>query len=153
MKKIGTFLSNFTELHIERLNSNNLKDADLIYFGVWHNFVNNFNSTISNYSGGHLFISKAKIEQSIKKFFNIKFKSHKSIQGIKFNGKGYVFDGASGDPVDYVKVINVYDMGSSTFEVYGELYADPYSWVEAVIKKITENKKSRYILISLSVKN
>ncbi|BFH64418.1 hypothetical protein PAJ34TS1_50100 [Paenibacillus azoreducens] len=159
MKKIGTFLSNFTELHFKRLNSGNLNYSDLIYFGVLHNFENNYASTVSNSGGGKLFISKSSVEQSIYKYFNIKFKNHKTVQGFKFNGKGYVFEGASGAPIDYVKALNVYDMGSNKLVIYGELYnpdnpaAGTYGSVDAVIKKVTEGNKTRYVLDALSVKN
>lgn len=157
-KKLGVFLSNFTELQLYNFDAKKVSSSDLIRFGVWHNYINNFNSRISSLNG-KLYISKSSVETSILKYFNITFKDHRSVLNLKYNGKGYVFDGADGERVLYVQVDELYGMGSNQYRVNGHLY-DPedsndtiVSRVDATVKKVKTGKEYRYVLTQLSVKH
>ena len=46
MARMGTFLSNFTEQGMYNVNINNVTDEELVHFGIWHNYINNFKSRI-----------------------------------------------------------------------------------------------------------
>ncbi|MEN1986165.1 hypothetical protein [Paenibacillus hubeiensis] len=157
-KKLGVFLSNFTELQLFKFDAKKINNSDLIRFGVWHNYINNFNSRISS-SNGKLYITKSSVETSILKYFNIKFSNHRSVLNLKYNGKGYTFDGADGERVFYVQVDELYDMGSNNYRVYGHLYDPDYpnddlvSRVDAIVKKVKKGKEYRYVLTQLSVKH
>ncbi|MEK5141442.1 MULTISPECIES: hypothetical protein [Paenibacillus] len=157
MKKLGTFLSNFTELNLDEFDAKRVNNAELIRFGVWHNYINNFNSRIST-SNGKLFISKTHVETSIQKYFNTQFRNHRSVNGFGFNGKGYIFDGADGMPVYYVRAQDVFDLGQNKLRVRGVLYdadspsTEMVSEVEAVVKKVKVQNNISYALVTLKVK-
>ncbi|WP_170220310.1 hypothetical protein [Paenibacillus anaericanus] len=157
-KKMGVFLSNFTEVFLDRFDSKQINNTDLIHFGIWHNYMNNYDTRISGTKEGLLFISKNSVEDSIYKYFNIQFKNHKSVDGYKYNGKGYTFDGADGAQINYVKVETVYDLGQNKLRLSGKLYnpeddtAELQGQVEAVVIKVDKNE-IRYVLEKLTVKN
>lgn len=152
LAKLGLFLSNFTELGLYKLDSNQLKAADLIRFGIWHNYINNYKSSISSSKGGKLFISRETVTASIRKYFNLTFMKHASIADFQYNGKGYVFTGADGEARVYVRVHRVCQTAANQYKVYGSMYnpdssdESGYGWVEAAVTKVTENGKSRYVL-------
>lgn len=156
-KKLGVFLSNFTELQLYKFDTNKASISDLIRFGIWHNYINNFNSRIGS-SNGKLYISKSYVEESILKYFNIKFKDHRNIQNFKYNGKGYTFEGSDGERIYYVQIDGFYDLGSNNFRIYGHLY-DPdsgdevVSRVDATVKKLKSSNGYSYVLLKLNVKH
>ncbi|MWV46084.1 hypothetical protein GRF59_20905 [Paenibacillus sp. HJL G12] len=154
-KSIGILLSNLTELHWKQFNVSKASSLDLIDFGVLHNFINNFETTITGTSDGRLFIPKAAVEQSLLKYFNINFRSHQSVTGYEYNGKGYLFDGYNVYPIDYVKVKGIYDLGSGKVEVNGELYDpnDPSSGTYGRVEAVIQKAGSRYVIKTLMVKN
>lgn len=158
LKKMGTFLSNFTELQLNKFDMKHIDNSDLIRFGIWHNYLNNYNSRISSTKDSMLYISKANVDESITKYFGIKFKNHKTVDGFKFNKQGYIFDGADGEPAQYVKVTKVYDLGNNKLRLSGQVYNPDDSnlelkgLVEAVVKVQKEKSVSRYVLEKLSVK-
>ncbi|WNS46702.1 hypothetical protein [Paenibacillus sp. MMS20-IR301] len=150
--KLGLFLSNFTELGLYKLDSAALKPADLIRFGIWHNYINNYKSAVSDTKGGKLFISRETVSASIRKYFNLPFTKHATVGEYQYNGKGYVFTGADGEAPVYVKVHSVYQTAANQYKVQGSMYNPDssdeagYGWVIATVNKITENGKSRYVL-------
>ncbi|MCW3795408.1 hypothetical protein OM416_27755 [Paenibacillus sp. LS1] len=158
IKKMGILLSNLTELKLYNFDAKKVSNSELIRFGIWHNYINNFNSRISS-SKGKLYISKSEVEKSILKYFNIKFKNHRSIQDSNYNGKGYIFDGSDGERVFYVKADALYDMGGSSFRISGHLYdpedpsEDIISRVNATVKKVKTGNEYRYVISKLNVKH
>lgn len=162
LKKMGVFLSNFTELRIDKFNLNNINDSELIHFGVWHNYINNYEKLGVTTKDDKYFISKKNVEQTIYKYFNIKFKNHKTVDRFIFNKQGYSFVGADGEAINYVRVQRVYDLGNNKLRLSGQYY-DPdedtdegtielKGEVEAVVKVQKENKITRYVLEKLRVK-
>lgn len=156
-KKLGVFLSNFTELQLYKFDAQKLNNSDLIRFGIRHNYINNFDSRIGS-SNGKLYISKTNVESSILKYFNIKFKDHRTIQNFKYNGKGYTFDGADGERVYYVQADDFYDLGNNNYRLNGHLYdpdssEDIVSRVDATMKKVKSGNQYRYVLLKLNVKH
>lgn len=158
LKKMSTFLSNFTEVSLNKFDIKSVNNTELIHFGIWHNYINNYNSKISNTKDGYLYISKKSVDDSIYKYFNIQFKYHKTVDRFKFDKKGYTFDGADGEAINYVKVQRVYDLGNNKLRLSGQLYnpdestTELYGLVEAVVKVQKEKNTTRYVLEKLSVK-
>ncbi|MEI2397846.1 hypothetical protein V8V88_21545 [Paenibacillus phytohabitans] len=150
--KLGLFLSNFTELGMYKLDSSQLKPADLIRFGIWHNYINNYKSAISSTKGNKLFISQETVSASIKKYFNLSFTKHATVPEYQYNGKGYVFTGADGETPVYVRAHDVYQIAANQYKVDGSMYNPDssdeagYGFVKATVSKVTENGKSRYVL-------
>ena len=123
LKLMSTFLSNFTEVglcdfdlkesgpdDIQHLGGN-AGMADLIHFGVRHNYVNNFKTRIKQCSKkdcehGSLVIDAKFVAESVKKYFDIDLK-HRTVEGgtpYHFDGKLYHFEGADGEFVYHAKV-------------------------------------------------
>lgn len=156
MNKISLFLSNFTEVSLYNFNIKRYNTSDLIRFGVWHNFINNFQSRIQQYKNGKLFISKSYVEESIKKYFALNFNKHRTVNYYTYNGKGYIFDGAVGDPVMYAKAIKVFNICNNQLEVIGTYYnvdnpaTTAEGSIQAVIKRYKYGGKNTYCLISIS---
>ena len=106
LKLMSTFLSNFTEqgfydfdvkkggdddgtLHLGDPSNN-----DLIRFGIWHNYINNFKSRIKKCAKkdceyGSLTIDAKFVAESVKKYFDINLKHH----SVKDADPSYHFDG------------------------------------------------------------
>ncbi|MFP4979376.1 hypothetical protein ACE6ED_28595 [Paenibacillus sp. CN-4] len=156
--KLGLFLSNFSELQMTAWDSAKPDTAALIRFGVWHNYLNNFDTAISSTKEGKLYISKDKVAASVNKYFKLPLTRHASTKEYTFNGKGYVFDGADGEPVNYVRVHEVYKLQTGGYKVLGKLYnpdveeAEEFGKVTATVRKVTEKGSSRYILLKLDIR-
>lgn len=48
LKRMSTFVSNFTELGMMNFHVDDLSDSELADFGIWHNYRNNFKSRIQH---------------------------------------------------------------------------------------------------------
>ena len=46
LKRMSTFLSNFTELGMMNFYADDLSDGELARFGIWHNYVNNYKTRV-----------------------------------------------------------------------------------------------------------
>ncbi len=126
-KLMSTFLSNFTEVRLydfdlKKSGDDNLlhlgdpSDPHLIRFGIWHNYVNNYQTRIKpcpvkGCKHGSLVIEAKYAAESVKKFFDIDLK-HRSVEASDqpyfdpyyFDGKYYHFEGADGDPAYFARV-------------------------------------------------
>ena len=123
LKLMSTFLSNFTELgfcdfDVKESGPDDIQHlggdagmADLIHFGVRHNYVNNFKTRIKqcskkNCEHGSLTIDAKFVAESVKKYFDIDLK-HRTVEGgtpYYFDGKLYHFEGADGEFVYHARV-------------------------------------------------
>ncbi len=124
MKRMSTFLSNFTELGFFNFDTEASGDddmlhlgddpssPDLIRFGIMHNYINNFKSRIrncpkKNCPHGSLVIEAKYVAEAVKKYFDIDLK-HRSVDDsdppYHYDGKVYHFEGADGEAVYYALV-------------------------------------------------
>ncbi len=131
LKKMGIFLSNFTELGFRTFTAKEIlnedKPYDMIYFGVMHNYVNNFKSRIKSNKSGMLTISTKYVRESLKKYFGYtlnKYGSVKGTDGMDFilNGPLYEFQGADGEAVYYARVQKASTIGGNVIKMQGYLY-------------------------------
>ncbi len=142
LKKMGVFLSNFTELGY--MNFDMKKDGsdemlhlgaadslpDLISFGIWHNYRNNFKSRISqckvkDCEHGSLVIDGKYVAESVKKYFDLDIKNQSVMESDPpyfYDGKVYHFDGADGEAVYFAEVKEVSKEKDGTLVMTGELY-------------------------------
>lgn len=126
-KRMSTFISNFTEVGMNTIDIDTVTDSELAYFGVWHNYRNNFKSLIKrcpnkNCPYGSLIIDKKYVAESVKKYFDLDIR-HTSAENESlghYDGKYYHFDGADGETV-YARVLEVRKRGN-IITMKGETY-------------------------------
>ena len=126
MARMGTFLSNFTEQGMYNVNINNVTDEELVHFGIWHNYINNFKSRIKrctkrNCPYGSLIIDKKYVAESVRKYFDLEL-DHTSTDNEHYDGKVYHFEGADGERTYYADVTEVTQKGN-IITMRGEIYA------------------------------
>lgn len=135
LKRMGTFLSNFTEIGFTDFDAKEITNendpADMIRFGVWHNYLNNFKSRISrcqvkNCQWGSLTIDGRYVKESVKKYFDHDIKKMPSITESDppyyYDGQRYHFEGADGEAVYYARVDEAKRDNSGRIIMRGELY-------------------------------
>jgi ankyrin repeat protein len=120
LKLMSVFISNFSELGFTDFDTMDLVNENplvgLVYFGIWHNYVNNYKSRIARCNvkncqwGGHTIDGKH-VAESLKKYFDVDF-TPGSLENTEYrfyyDGKLYHFDGADGDATHYAVVKDVY---------------------------------------------
>lgn len=141
LKQMSTFLSNFTELgfrdfDVKENGSDDMlhlggdpSNPDLIRFGIWHNYINNYKSRIKKCSSkdckyGSLVIDGKYVAESVKKYFDINLKNasvEQSDPPYHFDGKLYHFEGADGEAVYYAEVKQATQEGGLV-RMTGDLY-------------------------------
>ena len=135
LKKMSTFLSNFTELGFMNFDAKELTDetnpADMIRFGIWHNYRNNFKSRISKCTKkdckwGSLVIEGKYVTESIKKYFDVDYKKLASVTESDppyfYDGKLYHFEGADGEAVYFARVDEAEKNAKGQIIMRGEIY-------------------------------
>ncbi|MGI6782840.1 MAG: hypothetical protein ACOX5A_01325 [Aminivibrio sp.] len=135
LKRMGIFLSNFTELRFLNVDVEEFTDPDdpgnLIRFGIGHNYVNNFKSRIArcktkNCQWGSMTIDGKFVAESIKKYFDY---DYKNVPGefygdevYYYDGKLYHFEGSDGEAVYYARVDEAYEDVNGRVVMKGEIY-------------------------------
>jgi hypothetical protein len=116
LKLMSTFLSNFTELGFMNFDAKTLTNpndpADMIRFGIWHNYRNNFKSRVSpckvkGCKWGSLTIEGRYVTESVKKYFDVSYTKLASVTESDppyyYDGKIYHFEGADGEAVYFAR--------------------------------------------------
>ena len=96
LKKMSTFLSNFTEVGMRDFDVSTITRDALIHFGVQHNNINNFKSRvvqckINGCPHGSLAIDAKYVDETIKKYFAKNFKDHGSVKPDYDYDKEYLY--------------------------------------------------------------
>ncbi len=166
LKRMGIFISNFTETTMYEFDINELSDEELIRFGIGHNVINNPKSTVKkctrkNCQYGSSVMPKEAVAASVKKYFDLDVE-HQSIlddddEGIYFDGKNYHFnpEDYGGGVIYYAEVQNV-RRGKNNITMEGELYntknkKDRPGFFVAKAKPHKYNGKNTWAILSLSV--
>ncbi|MBO6258110.1 MAG: hypothetical protein J6M93_02070 [Succinivibrio sp.] len=143
IKKLSTFLSNFTEIGFYTVDNRDFLDPlhpeTAIRFGIWHNFVNNEESygfcaegkgetKFSDAKGchiGYFAMPKKYVQNSIMKYLDFTFEDHQSVSSeygnFAFDGNYYYFEGASGEAV-YTRVLKANQDSPGVISCSGTLY-------------------------------
>ena len=155
MKRMGVFLSNFTELgyvNFKRKDIINGKDSGkMIHFGIWHNYLNNPRSTIKpcyQCQWGDMTIDAIHIRQTLKRYFNYDLTDFPEVEQTgypyHFDGKRYHFSLVNKTgPRLYAQVTQAEQTADGNIAMTGYLYkpgnrhavtgrfkalASPYFW-------------------------
>lgn len=168
IKAMSLFLSNFTELGFMNVSTEEMAQPDsypdLVNFGVWHNYMNNFKSRIEVNSKklekrGDLRIKKRWVEDSVRKYFGLKIKADRSVDQSDppyYFKKGYFyFWGADGEAVYYARVKKASSTQKGIWKLSGYIYNadDPqelYGNFNATVKEAMWGKKHTYVMVSMS---
>jgi hypothetical protein len=135
LERMSTFLSNFTELGYMDFDAKEFTDeenpADMLRFGIWHNYVNNFASRIAtceikDCEWGSLVIDGKYVKETVKKYFDYDMKKLPSLTESDppyyYDGKLYHFEGADGEAVYFARVKEASENGSGQIIMTGEIY-------------------------------
>lgn len=167
LKKMSTFLSNFTELGFFDFDAKEITNpdspADMIRFGIRHNYINNYKSRIApcKIKGcpyGGLVIEGKYVTESIKKYFDYDYKKLASVEDsdppYHYDGKFYHFGGADGEAVYFARVDKAVRNASGQIIMTGELYNaddedDILGTFEALAKPHKFGGKDTWAILSL----
>ena len=175
-KRMGIFISNFTELgmyefDIEEEGSDevlHLGDpysmGELIRFGIGHNIINNKKliqkCKRKDCEFGSSTIAKEAVTSSVRKYFDLSVKHQKVLDGapeIDYDGKLYHFDKRNWDNgTIYYADVQYVDKGKNFITMEGELYEldnpkhRPATFT-AKAKPYKWNNKDTWAILSLSV--
>lgn len=105
---MSTFISNFTETGLYNFdNVNDLPDSELIWFGIWHNYI--YDTRIKpcprNCGYGSLIVAGKYVSESVRKYFNRGIRHDSIRQGrdfLYYDGQYYHFEGADGEALEAV---------------------------------------------------
>lgn len=176
IKRMGIFISNFTELGMYEFDLEedgydeilHLGDPysmpELIRFGIGHNIINNKKligkCTRKNCEFGSSTIAKESVAASVRKYFDLPVK-HQKIMGdapeVDYDGKLYHFDKRDWDnDTIYYADVQYVDRGKNFITMEGELYEldnpkhRPATFV-AKAKPYRWNNKDTWSILALSV--
>ncbi len=169
MKKMGVFLSNFTELcfcNVDRRDFLNPLNPEMaIRFGIRHNYLNNFNTRVKRCKAscpyGSLAIEGKYVAESIYKYLGFKFDRHQSIKSdyitCHYDGKFYHIDGIDAENVSYARVLKATKISEGVIRLSGELYNpdDPSDILGTFSAEITPSEwkgKPSWNLLNISCK-
>lgn len=166
-KKMSVFLSNFTELgylDFDRADILNENDpADMIRFGIWHNYVNNYKSRIApcrtkECGWGSLTIKGAHVRESVKKYFDYDIRKLVTVEQsdppYHLEGDVYHFEGADGELTHFARVEKAVKRNDGTVFMEGVLYnaedaKEKLGTFKAVARPHTWNGKPTWAIMSL----
>ena len=162
-KRMSVFISNFIEVGMTDIDIDNITDSELAYFGIWHNYRNNFKSRIQRCPDrdcpyGSLMIDKKYVAESVKKYFDLDIR-HTSAENESlghYDGKYYHFDGADGESMQ-ARVLESYKRGN-TIVMKGETYYADHEDLEgesftARAKPYKFGGKNTWAIISLETES
>ena len=161
LKRMSTFVSNFTEVGLMYFDIEDLSDTELARFGIWHNWINNFKTRIKrcpkkNCPYGSSIIDKTYVAESVKKYFDLEI-NHSNVEDendLHYDGRVYHFDGADGEctlarVLEYEKRGNVVIMrGETYYPDHEDLKGSPFT---AKAKPYKFNGKNTWAILSLEV--
>lgn len=168
LKDMSLFLSNFTEQGFMDVNVKEMSHPDsypdLVRFGIWHNYMNNFKSRVQQNKDnpgdtGELRIKAAYVEESVQKYFGIKIKADRSVDQSDppyfFKGGYFSFFGSDGEAPWYARVKDASSPEKGIWELQGEIYnaddpEDIYGTFSATIKEAMWGKKHTYVMVSMT---
>ena len=181
IKRMGIFLSNFTEVGLFKFNLENGDDEDMLYFGdsnnmdelicfgIGHNIINNKKligkCTRKNCEYGSEIISAKAVADSVRKYFDLPVKHQSIIDGetrdyppfVEYDGKSYHFNKNDWltDTTYYADVQEV-EKNDGIITMKGELYdindkSERPATFTATAKPYNWNKKDTWSILSLNV--
>ncbi len=169
IKKMGIFLSNFTECSFTKVSKGSFVDnpEDMVRFAICHNWINNSKRFVFKKKCGaetSEFDSFAHLDpkfvaETIKKYLDYDFKEHRSSSDyIVYDKHTYCIPAADGEQTPYVQVVSAKKQDDGTILVKGSSYypdaeekADGNVNVTAVIRPYKWNGKNTWSLVSMDM--
>ena len=161
MKRMGIFLSNFTEVGFFDIDAKTIGSDELVLFGIWHNEINNKkligNCKVKGCEWGRLTVSGQAVAASVQRYFDKELKHH-SVDRTSFkchyDGKAYHFGPTPMGTIYYAEVQKVSYEGNDTLRMTGELYnlknkKERPAAFTALAKPHKWNKKETWAILSL----
>mgnify|MGYP003571392282 CR=1 FL=1 len=120
LKRMSVFISNFTELDLYNFDSSSISMGELIYFGIYHNYINNSSliKHIENNDNYDSSISAKNVAASVRKYFD-KSVTHKDAEYNYKDGK-YYFYATDGVPTE--AKVREFSREGKVITMKGELY-------------------------------
>ena len=125
-KKLNVFFSNFSEAFLTSFVAGNIKDEELIRFGVLHNFINNKKQFQK--SGEYVMVTFDAVSKSIEKYFGKTFKAHKPTNDFKYKGGYYFVQDGDGEAITFSQVGSVNDIGGDKYVAMVNVYTASSGW-------------------------
>lgn len=177
IKRMGIFISNFTEAGLYQFDLNSDGDSksahfgdpafnsELIKFGIMHNVINNPNSTIKRCPDrrceyGHHIISGKSVNASIRKYFDLTVRNRSdedAIPELYYDGRNYHIEGPDWRPETvYYADVQEYTYRRGIYTMTGELYNlhnkhDRPATFTATAKSHVWNDRDTWSILSLNV--
>ncbi len=167
LKSMSVFLSNFTELGFMDVDAAVFLDekapGDMIRFGIWHNYVNNFKSRVKqcndkNCQWGSLTMDGKYVRESLRRYFGYELKKLPTVEDsdppYHFDGTLYHFEGADGEAVYYAVVNDAKIAKDGLVHMGGDICnaedkEDILGTFTAIAKPHTWNGKKTWALVEL----
>lgn len=170
-KQLDIFFSNFSEAYLEPFEKGKIGDANLIRFGALHVILNNTKLIETKGENNMGYIKAENVDGATLYFWGEKPKKHTTIDGYTYENGYYKFPKASGEVYTFSQIDKLYDLGNNTYKaevsIYtassgfaGDSHATMEKWkasgediptlnkkINAVIQKINDNGKERYLLM------
>jgi hypothetical protein len=173
-RELNKYFSYFSEVFMEPFEPDALSDKSMIRFSVFHNYRNNERIFERSKDGMKAKIKESIVDETAIKFFNKKIIKHQKLEGIEYSKGYYLIDEAGGEAYVFSQVEKFTDNGNGIYTALLNVYTANSGWtddpngnvqewkksangdeipeltgqMEATIKKVTEDGKSRYILLS-----
>ena len=170
MKKMSTFLSNFTEAGMSDFTAEEVLDpknpAEMIRFGIRHHWLNTFQRTIKPSNDrqheGEM-IDGVYVKESLKRYFDYDLKELPSVkypddsECYYSDGIRYYFNGADGEAIYYAKVTKAVRLPDGRIQMTGHLYnieepSDILGTFTALARPHTWKGKATWAIISMKTR-
>ena len=172
IKKLNTFLSNFSEVFMEPFSKDTLTDKAMIAFAVAHNYRNREKLFEKLKGSAKARLKENHVSETTQKYFGRKIAKHQSAGDYEYKGGYYYLHEASGETLQFSQATRLLEIGNNSYAVdvnvyfassgwVGSIHETPASWkksgeetpelshkIKAIIAKNTgKDGKSSYILI------
>lgn len=171
-EELNNHFTIFSKYKLEEFSENSLSVENAIDFAVQYNFDNNFEKFSIYKERCCAYIDKEYIEKTVNHYFGINIDTYSSTEKHEFIEDKYIAPLASGGSYNFSKIINLYEIEKdkllAELEIYhaegnfmGDINEDKEAWEKgegevpeligkkkAVLKRINEGGKGRYILLS-----
>lgn len=153
MGRLGTLISNFTEVGFYNRDIQNLSNGEYIYFGVTHQRMNH---AFKKSKAGYVCVPASDVETNVSRYFGKKLMRHDSISEMFYDRIKRCYEVL--DPNDeqriHAKVLDVQDNSDETLTVTGLLYDEDspskqYGNFRAHLKPRLWRGKDTWTLISI----
>ena len=172
LKKMSTFLSNFTEVGMRDFTAEEVLDpknpAEMVHFCIWHHWLNTHHRTIKpsndrQYEGE--MIDGVYVKESLKRYFDYDLKELPSVvdpndpQRYLYYSDGvrYYFQGGDGDPIYYAQVTKAETLPDGRIQMTGYIYnaeepSDITGSFTALARPHTWKGKATWAIISMKTR-